>query len=219
MRKGLQWTGLLVLCLGIPAVADEGMWLFDHVPMARIKAKYGFEPTQAWLDHLRLSSVRMGDSGSFVSPNGLILTNHHVGRKCIIAASTKEKDLMESGFYARSAAEEIKCAGMQVEVLQSIEDITASVSAVASPAAQSTEAANARRAVLQRIEDQCKKTGLSCETLVLYGGAEYHLYRYKKYSDVRLVFAPEVTSAFFGGDAGQLHLSKVRSRHRFLSCL
>jgi len=200
MRKGLQWTGLLVLCLGIPAVADEGMWPFDNVPKATIKAKYGFDLTQAWLDHLRLSSVRMGDSGSFVSPNGLILTNHHVGRKCIIAASTKEKDLMQSGFYAKSPAEEIKCAGMQVEVLQGIEDITASISAAASPTAKSTEAANARRAVLQRIEEQCKKTGLSCETVTLYGGAVYQLYRYKKYSDVRLVFAPEVTSAFFGGD-------------------
>jgi Peptidase S46 len=200
MRKGLKWTGLLVLCLGIRAVADEGMWPFDNVPKARIKAKYGFEPTQAWLDHLRLSSVRMGDSGSFVSSNGLILTNHHVGRKCIIAASTKEKDLMESGFYAKSPAEEIKCAGMQAEVLQSIEDITANISAVASPAAKSAEAANARRAVLQRTEEQCKKTGLRCETVILYGGAVYHLYRYKRYTDVRLVFAPEVTSAFFGGD-------------------
>ena len=200
MRKGLQWTGLLVLCLGIQAVADEGMWPFENVPKARIKAKYGFEPTQAWLDHLRLSSVRMGDSGSFVSPNGLILTNHHVGRKCIIAASTKEKDLMESGFYAKSSSEEIKCAGMQVEVLQSMEDITASVSAATSPMATSIEAANARRVVLQRIEEQCKKTGLSCETVTLYAGAVYRLYRYKKYSDVRLVFAPEVTSAFFGGD-------------------
>jgi hypothetical protein len=176
------------------------MWPFDNVPKATIKARYGFELTQAWLDHLRLSSVRMGDSGSFVSPNGLILTNHHVGRRCIIAASTKEKDLMESGFYAKSPSEEIKCAGMQVEVLQSMEDITASVSAAASPTAKSTEAANARRAVLQRIEEQCKKTGLSCETVTLYGGAVYNLYRYKKYSDVRLVFAPEVTSAFFGGD-------------------
>jgi Peptidase S46 len=181
-------------------VADEGMWPFENVPKARIKAKYGFEPTQAWLDHLRFSSVRIGDSGSFVSPNGLILTNHHVGRKCIIAASTKEKDLMESGFYAKSAAEEIKCAGMQVEVLQSIEDITGSVSAAASPTATSVEAANARRIVLQRIEDECKKAELRCETVPLYTGAVYRLYRYKKYSDVRLVFAPEVTSAFFGGD-------------------
>jgi hypothetical protein len=200
MPKKLQWMGLVALCLAIPAAADEGMWSFDHVPTARIKAKYGFEPTQAWLDHLRLSSVRMGDSGSFVSPNGLILTNHHVGRRCIIAASTKEKDLMQSGFYAKSAAEEIKCAGMQVEVLQGIEDITGRVSAAANPLATSMEAANARRAVLQRIEEQCKKTGLSCETVALYAGAVYQLYRYKQYSDVRLVFAPEVTSAFFGGD-------------------
>jgi len=198
MRKELHWMGLIILCLGIPAVADEGMWPFDKVPKAKIKAKYGFEPTQAWLDHLRLSSVRMGDSGSFVSPNGLILTNHHVGRRCIIAASTKEKDLMQLGFYAKSPTEEIKCAGMQVEVLQSMEDITANVSAAASPSAQTSQAANARRVALQRIEEQCKKTGLSCEAVTLYSGAVYQLYRYKKYSDVRLVFAPEVTSAFFG---------------------
>jgi len=200
MSKKLPWMGLAVLCLAIPAAADEGMWTFDKVPTAKIKARYGFEPTQAWLDHLRLSSVRMGDSGSFVSPNGLILTNHHVGRRCIIAASTKEKDLMQSGFYAKSPAEEIKCDGFQVEVLENIEDITSSVSAAASPMALSTEAANARRAVMQRIEGQCKQTGLTCETVTLYGGAVYKLYRYKKYSDIRLVFAPEVTSAFFGGD-------------------
>ena len=192
--------GLVALCLALPAVADEGMWTFDNVPKAKIKAKYGFEPTQAWLDHLRLSSVRMGDSGSFVSPNGLILTNHHVGRTCIIAASTKENDLMESGFYAKSPSEEIKCPGIRVEVLESTEDITRSVSAAADPSAKSTEAANARRAAIQRIEAKCKATGLSCETVTLYGGAVYQLYRYKKYSDVRLVFAPEVTSAFFGGD-------------------
>lgn len=200
MLNKLQWTGLVALCLALPAVADEGMWPFANVPTARIKAAYGFEPTQAWLDHLRLSAVRMGDSGSFVSPNGLILTNHHVGRRCIIAASTKEKDLMQSGFYAKSSAEEIKCPNFQVEVLQGMEDITARVSAAANPAATTTEAANARRAVIQRIEEECKKTGLSCETVTLYGGAVYQLYRYKKYSDIRLVFAPEVTSAFFGGD-------------------
>src|SRR6185437_6606462 len=200
MSRKFPWMGLLVLCLAIPAVADEGMWPFDKVPTAKIKAKYGFEPTQAWLDHLRLSSVRMGDSGSFVSPNGLILTNHHVGRRCIAAASTKEKDLMQTGFYARSPVEEIKCAGFQVEVLESIQDITSSVTAVAKPLATSTEAANERRIAIQRIEEQCKQTGLSCETVILYGGAVYQLYRYKKYSDIRLVFAPEVTSAFFGGD-------------------
>ena len=192
--------GLLMLCLGLPAVADEGMWLFDNVPTAKIKAKYGFEPTQAWLDHLRLSSVRMGDSGSFVSPNGLILTNHHVGRRCIIAASTKENDLMQSGFYARSSAEELKCAGLELEVLESIEDITVKISAAVSPAAQTTEAANTRRLVSQRAQDECRKTGLTCEIVTLYSGAVYQLYRYKKYSDVRLVFAPEFASAFFGGD-------------------
>jgi hypothetical protein len=201
MRKGLQWMGLLVFCcLGIQAKADEGMWLFDKVPTAKIKAKYGFEPSQAWLDHLRLSSVRMGDSASFVSPNGLILTNHHVGRRCIIAASTKEKDLMQTGFYAKSPAEEVKCTGLSVDVLQSMEDITASVNAAVSPAATTVEAANVRRAVLQRITDQCKTMGLSCETTTFYGGAVYKLYRYKKYSDIRLVFAPEVASAFLGGD-------------------
>jgi hypothetical protein len=176
------------------------MWLFDKVPTAKIKAKYGFEPTQAWLDHLRLSSVRMGDSGSFVSPNGLILTNHHVGRRCIIAASSKDRDLLQTGFYAKSPAEEVKCTGFEVDVLQSVQDITASVNAAVSPAATTIEAANARRAVLQRITDQCKTTGLSCETSTFYGGAVYQLYRYKQYSDVRLVFAPEVASAFLGGD-------------------
>jgi hypothetical protein len=200
MRKGLQWIGLLVLCLATSASADEGMWPFNSVPKAVIKAKYGFEPSQAWLDHLRLSSVRMGDSGSFVSPNGLILTNHHVGRKCIIAASTKEKDLMQSGFYAKSPAEEVKCPALEVQVLVSIEDITAKIGAAAKSDAKSNEAANARQAVIQRMTEQCNKTGLSCEVVPLYVGAVVQLYRYKKYSDVRLVFAPELASAFFGGD-------------------
>jgi hypothetical protein len=200
MRKGLQWIGLLVLCLATSAAADEGMWPFNTVPKTKIKAKYGFEPSQAWLDHLRLSSVRMGDSGSFVSPNGLILTNHHVARRCVIAASTNENDLMKTGFYAKSHAEEIKCHDFEVEVLQEIEDVTAKVFSISASSAKTTAATNARNSVVDRIAKQCSKGELYCEVIPLYAGAIYHLYKYKKYSDVRLVFVPEAQIAFFGGD-------------------
>jgi hypothetical protein len=176
------------------------MWPFNGVPKARLKQKYGFEPTQAWLDHLRLSSVRIGDSGAFVSPNGLILTNHHVGRSCILGASTKDKDLMAAGFYARTRAEEIKCAGLEAEILVGIEDITSKVFAGKDPGGTNSEAVNARNAAVQKLQQQCSKGGLQCDPVPLYGSAIYHLYKYKKYSDVRLVFAPEFGVAFLGGD-------------------
>ncbi len=202
MRKILLWTLLLpvCLCLGLPAGADEGMWLFNGVPKATLEAKYGFAPTQVWLDHLRLSSVQMGDSGSFVSADGLILTNHHVGRECIFHLSTATRDLMKTGFYARTHDEELKCPGLEVEVLVGIEDITAKVNANAGSSLNQTEAANARNFAAQKLQQQCTKNGLVCETVSLYANAMYHLYKYRKYSDIRLVFAPELDIAFFGGD-------------------
>lgn len=112
------------------AVADEGMWLYTAVPKDKLKAQYGFEPTQEWLDHMRLSSVKFpGGSGSFVSPNGLVMTNHHIGAGCINAVSTTAKDYMKTGFYAATQAEETKCPNMTVQVLEGIEDITDKVNA------------------------------------------------------------------------------------------
>ncbi len=185
------------------ATADEGMWLFNAFPTAKVKAKYGFAPTQEWLDHVRLSSVRFnnGGSGSFVSANGLTFTNHHVGATCIQQLSTGGKDYMKSGFYAKTQAEEAKCPDLELNVLHSIEDVTAKVQGAAKPGMPAAEAGAAQRAEMSTIENDCaKSTGLRCDVVPLYAGGMYNLYRYKKYTDVRLVFAPEFEAAFFGGD-------------------
>jgi hypothetical protein len=202
MRKKFLWTLLIFAILGSghSVLADEGMWVFNGVPKTSMQSKYGFEPSQAWLDHLRLASVRIGDSGAFVSPDGLILTNHHVGRNCILHVSTADKDLMKTGFYARTREEEIKCPGLAAEVLVGVEDITAKVYAGSGSSSNQTEATNAINSAAQKLQQQCSKDGLECERVLLYAGAVYHLYKYKKYSDVRLVFAPELVIAFLGGD-------------------
>ncbi|MBZ5629020.1 MAG: S46 family peptidase [Acidobacteriia bacterium] len=193
---------IVIILAGI-AAADEGMWLFNAFPKARVKAKYGFEPTQAWLDHVRLSSVRFnnGGSGSFVSPHGLTFTNHHVGAVCVQQLSTGGKDYMKGGFYAKTQAEEAKCPDLELNVLQSIEDVTQKVQSAAKPGSSAAEAGAAQRAAMSAIESDCaKSTGLRCDIVTLYAGGMFHLYRYKKYTDVRLVFAPEFEAAFFGGD-------------------
>ena len=194
---------IVVIVLAGLAPADEGMWLFNAFPTARVKAKYGFEPTQAWLDHVRLSSVRFnnGGSGSFVSPTGLTFTNHHVGAECVQQLSTGGKDYMKTGFYAKKQAEEAKCPDLELNVLQGIEDVTAKVHGAIKSGMSAAEAGTATRAAMSAIESECtKSTGLRCDVITLYAGGMYNLYRYKKYTDVRLVFAPEFEAAFFGGD-------------------
>ena len=184
-------------------LADEGMWLFNAFPSAKVKAKYGFEPAKTWLDHVRLSSVRFnnGGSGSFVSADGLTFTNHHVGAECIHQLSTGGKDYMKTGFYAKTQAEEAKCPDLELNVLESIDDVTADVQGSVKPGMSDAQAGAAVRASMSSIEASCaKKTGLRCDVVTLYAGGMYHLYRYKKYTDVRLVFAPEYEIAFFGGD-------------------
>ncbi|HEV2022026.1 MAG TPA: S46 family peptidase [Terriglobales bacterium] len=193
----------LLLFLSAAAAADEGMWLFNAAPKQKIKAKYGFEPSDAWLDHVRLSSVRFnnGGSGSFVSADGLTFTNHHVGAGCVQSLSTGGKDYMKSGFYARTRAEEAKCPDLELNVLMSIEDVTDKVSGAAKPDMSVAEAGQAQRAIMSAIEKECAdSTHLRCDVITLYSGGRYHLYKYKKYTDVRLVFAPEFMIAFFGGD-------------------
>ena len=202
LKRAVLLIGIAIILAGI-APADEGMWLFNAFPTARVKAKYGFAPTQAWLDHVRLSSVRFnsGGSGSFVSANGLAFTNHHVGAPCIQQLSTGGKDYMKSGFYAKTQAEEAKCPDLELNVVQSIDDVTAKVQGAVKPGMSAAEAATAQRAAMSAIESECaKSTGQRCDVVTLYAGAMYHLYRYKKYTDVRLVFAPEFEAAFFGGD-------------------
>ncbi len=201
MKKS-RFTLALVL-LAAPLRADEGMWTFDNPPRALLQERYGFTPTSEWLDRLRLASVRFmdGGSGSFVSAEGLLITNHHVGRGCIQNVSSKENDYMAQGFLAESREKELPCPGYEVNVLTSYEEVSARVTAATKSAATDQAAREARKAEMARLEDDCaQKTGLRCDVVTLYQGGEYWLYRYKKYTDVRLVFAPERQIAFFGGD-------------------
>ncbi len=185
------------------ALADEGMWLYNEPPTAKIKAKYGFELTPQWLDHVRLSSVRFnnGGSGSFVSADGLTFTNHHVGAACVQQLSTESKDYLKTGFYAKTQAEEAKCPNLELNELVGIEDVTDKVNAGIKPEMSAAEGGQAQRAAMAQTEKDCATaTGLRCDVVTFYSGQVYNLYKYKKYTDVRLVFAPEFDAAFFGGD-------------------
>ena len=186
----------------LPAFADEGMWTFDNLPLKQWKERYNFEPTQEWIDNVRLASVRLeGGSGSFVSPDGLIITNQHVASGQLAKLSTKERDLVKNGFYARTQAEELKTPDMEANVLISFDNVTERVQSAAKAGASDREANAQRRAAITAIEkESTDKTGLKSEVISLYSGGEYWLYRFKKYTDVRLVFAPEEQIAAFGGD-------------------
>ncbi len=200
-RATLPALAVAALLAGAPAKADEGMWTYDHVPMKQLKAEYGFVPTQAWLDHLRLSSVDIYASASFVSKDGLILTNHHVALGAAQRLSTPEHNYVRDGFVAGSMDKELPIPGMTIQVLDSIEDVTGQVEGGVKPGASPAEARKQKEERTTSIESEClKKTGLKGQVVTLYGGAKYALYRYKEYSDIRLVFIPELQAAFFGGD-------------------
>src|SRR3989475_7811390 len=194
----------LILAVAAPlALADEGMWLFNAFPKEKVKAQYGFLPTQQWLDHVRLSSVRFnnGGSGSFVSADGLTFTNHHVGADCIQKLSKAGTDYMKTGFYAKTQADEAKCPDLELNVLTGIEDVTVKLNAGVKAGLSAAEAGQAQRSAMSAIEKDCAtSSGLRCDVVTLYSGDVFHLYKYKKYTDVRLVFAPEFDAAFFGGD-------------------
>lgn len=188
----------------VRAVADEGMWTFDNPPIKLLRERYGFTLTQAWLDHLRLASVRLntGGSGSFVSAHGLVLTNHHVVRGELQKMSNTQKDYVKDGFYAKTATEELKCPDLEINLLQSMENVTAKVQSVVKPGMRDQDALDARTSKIARIEkESLDQTGLRSDVISLYGGGEYWLYRYKKYTDVRLVFSVEAQAADYGGDS------------------
>lgn len=191
-----------ILCAA-PAVADEGMWTFDNFPAAQVKAKYGVDITPAWLDHVRNNAVRLstGCSASIVSGSALVLTNNHCVAECAQDLSSPGHDYYTHGYTALNASEERKCAGMQAEILTSISDVTPQVTAVGKGLAGDA-LVKARTAMTSTIEKQgCPETAQTrCQVVNLYHGGQYKLYKYRKYSDVRLIFSPGVETAFFGGD-------------------
>jgi len=194
---------LVMVVSPLPLFADEGMWTFDNPPRKHWKERYSFEPSDAWLEHVRLASIRLNDggSGSFVSPNGLLMTNQHVASGQLQKLSTSERNYRRDGFYAATPAEELKCPDLEINVMVSYEDVTARVQGAAKAGTSDKDANDARRVQIAAIEkDATDKTGLRSEVVALYRGGEYWLYRFKKYTDIRLVFAPEEQIAFFGGD-------------------
>ncbi|HEY1582072.1 MAG TPA: S46 family peptidase, partial [Chthoniobacterales bacterium] len=197
---------LVLLLLSFAAVhvvrADEGMWLYNNPPLKQLSEKYHFEPSAQWLEHLQKASVRFnsGGSGSFVSPNGLVITNHHVGADTLQKLSSAEHNYLREGFYARTQTEEQRALDLEFNVLQSIEDVTEQVNSAVKPGMDAAAAHEARRAAIAAIEKESNdRTGLRSDVVTLYEGGSYQLYRYRRYTDVRLVFAPEQQAAFYGG--------------------
>ena len=193
----------LAASLAVTAAADEGMWTFDNPPVKQLKDIYNFTPAEQWLDHIRLSSVRFNDggSGSFVSPNGLVITNHHVALGQLQKISNAQRDYVKDGFYAKTQAEELKAPDLELNVLVSMENVTSRVQGAVKPGMTEKQALDARKAEQAKIQkESLDKTGLRSDVVPLYQGGEYWLYRYKKYTDVRIAFAPEQQAAFFGGD-------------------
>lgn len=203
MHKFVLPLSILFVALNASVFADEGMWLFNNPPLKQLKEKYNFEPTKDWLDHLQKASVRFnsGGSGSFVSPNGLCITNHHVGLDTLQKISSEKNNYVRDGFYAKSQKDEVKATDLELNVLMSIEDVTDRVKSAVQPSMSPDDANKARESAIAQIEKESRdKTGFRSDVVTLYQGGQFHLYRYKRYDDVRLVFAPEEQIAFYGGD-------------------
>ena len=203
MGKFLLVLSIFFVAISDRAFGDEGMWLFSNPPLKQFKEKYNFEPTKEWLEHLQKASVRFnsGGSGSFVSPNGLAITNHHVGLDTLQKISSEKNNYVRDGFYAKSQKDEVKATDLELNVLMSTEDVTERVKSAVQPNMSPEEANKARGNAIAEIEKESReKTGMRSDVVTLYQGGQYHLYRYKRYDDVRLVFAPEEQIAFYGGD-------------------
>ncbi len=198
-------AGLVIqICVCSGARADEGMWLFNQLPVEYLKKNYDFEPTPEWSNKLMKSCVRfnVGGSASFISSNGLVLTNHHVGSDTLHKLSTEGNDLFTNGYLATSPDKELKAKDLELNQLIDIRDVTAEVNAAVKEGMSPEDAFKARRAVIADIEKAAMdESGLRSDVVTLFGGGRYNLYQYKKYTDVRLVWAPEAAAAFFGGDA------------------
>ncbi|MFL5394292.1 MAG: S46 family peptidase, partial [Myxococcales bacterium] len=193
----------LGLVVSFAARADEGMWTYDNFPKQKVAQKYGFAPDDRWLEEARLSSVRLagGCSGSFVSPDGLVMTNHHCAHTCIEQLSTKDKDFVKEGFYAKAQSEEVKCPEIELNQLVQISDVTSRVTSATSGLA-GEQFAKAQKGAMAKIEKECAggDAKVRCDVVTMYHGGRYDLYKYRRFQDVRLVFAPEFAIAFFGGD-------------------
>ena len=204
--------------LALPAAAEEGMWTYDAFPSAAVKAAYGFEPSREWLDQLRLSSVRLagGCSASFVSPDGLVMTNHHCIRSCVEDLSSSKRDYLAAGFYAQELKDELRCPKVEANQLVEMTDVTARLQGVtrglSGPAFNT-----ALKAEMSKVESECA-TGpqLRCDVVTLFNGGKYHLYKYRRFQDVRLAFAPEFSMAAFGGDADNFHFPRFGYDAAFL---
>ena len=202
MKRLTAWLAAALLPLTV--LAAEGMWTLDNLPKEAMKERVGFAPDAAWVDKVMKSSARLGNgcSGSFVSKDGLVLTNHHCARDCIQQLSTAEKDYTRDGFLAKARGDELRCPALEINRLEEITDVTAKVDAATQ--GKSGEAfAKAKKAEIAALESTCtgeQKATRLCEVVTLYQGGRYHLYRYHRFDDVRLTFAPEEAIAFFGGD-------------------
>ncbi len=200
----------LGLLLALPARAEEGMWTYDAFPSEAVKKAYGFAPSQEWLDKVRLASVRLagGCSASFVSPDGLVMTNHHCVRSCIEDLSSPQKDLLATGFNAQEAKEELRCPKVEANQLVEIQDVTARVNA-ATKGLSGPAFNTALKGEMSKVEKECA-TGdaVRCDVVTLFNGGKYHLYKYRRFQDVRLAFAPEFPMAAFGGDPDNFHFPR-----------
>ncbi len=197
-----RFVVLASLVCGTTALADEGMWTYDNFPVAKVKEKYGFEPTPQWLERVRLASAQYNGycSASFVSGSGLVMTNHHCARECIEQLSTAKKDFIANGFHARAQAEELRCPATHVDQLLEMTDVTARLNA-ATQGLTGKEYSATLKAEMTKLEKECTTSEqLFCRVVTLYQGGRYSLYKYRRYDDVRLVLAPEDGIASFGGD-------------------